>query len=985
MLVLVSSMLVPCILLSSQPTNNLYAKYYDNHNRWTGAGANFIGNVIHTRTFTSINTSNYNPAGRGDYWSVVIEGYIYAPIDGNYSFRTISDDGIRVILDGTTVVNNWTNHAPRYDYGSINLQTGWKRLRIEMYEWGGGTRLQFTWKPPNQSNYDYPPSSYLSQTLPDTTTPTLSNVSITSDNSTSTLVKDGDDITLTFTASEAIGTPVVTFQSGGAAITDGSIVYNNTSGNTWTADLTLKENITAGLLKFYISFNDTTGNSGISVSKTTDGTNISITLDEKGPLLLSSTPGDNSVNIELDSSITLNFDESIFVDSGEIELFKLDGTLVETFLVSPAMISDSVITLVPTSSFEPSTNYYVLISPNGFLDSKGNSYEGITKKSELNFETLDSVPPSLLSSTPSDNSTNVSVDQNIVLKFSEEVVAGFGEIEIFQNNNTLIETFKVSSSLISGATVTLNPFAELEVNSSYYILIPSSAFFDTDGNALSGIDKKIRINFTTVALKEQFDAPILISSSPNNGAKDVEPTEKIVLTFNEDIFVRSGKVQIFQMDGTLIETLQITPSMISGSTINLDPISDFKPNVSYYVLIPPTALKNNANIDFEGNIFHFKIRKKTPKEEFSEVKDDVGAKMTANTTKQIRNFATATSAVVTAARSRAITNRSRSSGSISTNRSSNGSQGNAPGSNSNSNTNTGNPNGSDRTDTETFFDLRSSTRGTNASGKINGIIQSNDGKFTRYTESQFNYTKSKNGAETGSASSQVIFEQQKSVDLTLGRFIGLSVSKNSTKNENTTSIDSFGLQLGGYFVKNISENLFIDGYLATSLIENKIEISTTTMQAEADYLSRMGAVGFAVTGSFNLKNWEIIPTVALDYSLVSSQGANFEITTGTGNSSELSSPGNVKQFSGTFSPDFRTSFDLYDGYWSQGSTFSFKPKVFCQRVDQELVTDECGQGAALSIISQDKKALKTLTFTLGMDITPNDTTYSANALYKAEF
>ena len=134
--------------------------------------------------------------------------------------------------------------------------------------------------------------------------------------------------------------------------------------------------------------------------------------------------------------------------------------------------------------------------------------------------------------------------------------------------------------------------------------------------------------------------------------------------------------------------------------------------------------------------------------------------------------------------------------SISTNRSSNGSLGNTPGRNSNSNTNSGNSNGSDRTDTETFFDLRSSTRGTNASGKVNGIIQSNDGKFTRYTESQFNYTKSKNGTETGSASSQVIFEQEKSVDLTLGRFIGLSVSKNSTTNENTTNIESFGLQLG---------------------------------------------------------------------------------------------------------------------------------------------------------------------------------------------
>ena len=105
----------------------------------------------------------------------------------------------------------------------------------------------------------------------------------------------------------------MTFASGGSSI-NGNVTVQNTSGNTWTADLTLKENSTAGLLKFYISFNDTSGNSGISVSKTTDGTNISITLDEKGPLLLSSTPGDNSVNIELDSSITLNFDESIFID-----------------------------------------------------------------------------------------------------------------------------------------------------------------------------------------------------------------------------------------------------------------------------------------------------------------------------------------------------------------------------------------------------------------------------------------------------------------------------------------------------------------------------------------------------------------------------------------------------------------------------------------------------------------------------------------------
>ena len=91
----------------------------------------------------------------------------------------------------------------------------------------------------------------------DTTAPTLSNVSITSDNSTSTLAKANDDVTLIFTASEAIGTPVVTFRSGGDAITDGSVVYSNTSGNTWTAVYTANASDTDGAVTYSIAFGDT--------------------------------------------------------------------------------------------------------------------------------------------------------------------------------------------------------------------------------------------------------------------------------------------------------------------------------------------------------------------------------------------------------------------------------------------------------------------------------------------------------------------------------------------------------------------------------------------------------------------------------------------------------------------------------------------------------------------------------------------------------
>ena len=104
--------------------------------------------------------------------------------------------------------------------------------------------LRLYWKVPGGA-YAFPPAANLSTSLPDTTAPTLSDVSIASDNTTNTLANPGDDVTITFTASEAIDTPVVTFKSGGAAVTDSSVVYSNTTGNTWTAVYTANANDTA--------------------------------------------------------------------------------------------------------------------------------------------------------------------------------------------------------------------------------------------------------------------------------------------------------------------------------------------------------------------------------------------------------------------------------------------------------------------------------------------------------------------------------------------------------------------------------------------------------------------------------------------------------------------------------------------------------------------------------------------------------------------
>ena len=61
---------------------------------------------------------------------------------GLIGFEQASDDGVRLKVDGQIVINNWTNHAPRWDYGPVSLQSGWKPIRLQMYEWGGGTALR---------------------------------------------------------------------------------------------------------------------------------------------------------------------------------------------------------------------------------------------------------------------------------------------------------------------------------------------------------------------------------------------------------------------------------------------------------------------------------------------------------------------------------------------------------------------------------------------------------------------------------------------------------------------------------------------------------------------------------------------------------------------------------------------------------------------------------------------------------------------------
>jgi hypothetical protein len=62
--------------------------------------------------------------------------------EGEYTFRTISDDGIRVFLDDEKIINNFKWHPPQEDLASVKISKGKHKIVIEYFEITGHAQLQ---------------------------------------------------------------------------------------------------------------------------------------------------------------------------------------------------------------------------------------------------------------------------------------------------------------------------------------------------------------------------------------------------------------------------------------------------------------------------------------------------------------------------------------------------------------------------------------------------------------------------------------------------------------------------------------------------------------------------------------------------------------------------------------------------------------------------------------------------------------------------
>ena len=328
--------------------------------------------------------------------------------------------------------------------------------------------------------------------------------------------------------------------------------------------------------------------------------------------------------------------------------------------------------------------------------------------------------------------------------------------------------------------------------------------------------------------------------------------------------------------------------------------------------------------------------------EFAAVKADVESKMAANARTQLNDFTTNTSSIVGSARSRFM-----------------------------------NTSGvADSSDTALNGDV--SSNGSDIKGSTERVTSTDDGKNTSVIEVQYQYTETKEGLKSQNASGQIINEAKLSDSLTFGRFLGATLGDGDAVGTNNIDIEFMGAQAGAYLVGNTKGGLVYDTYIAGSVIENKMGVTTSLMTADSKYYSSMLTTGASITGTLQVKKVEIRPTLSTDLSYMFRETADFNVKVGSATSVEQAAYGDIAKAQITFAPEFRLSF-------GEGSVITATPNVMCRYLKQGTATEDCGQGISLGFKSTSKDGLFNLTVKAGMDRIGSETTSTLGLQFEMRF
>ena len=211
------------------------------------------------------------------------------------------------------------------------------------------------------------------------------------------------------------------------------------------------------------------------------------------------------------------------------------------------------------------------------------------------------VNPLAITFSPSDGSSDVALNSNIVITYNASIAKGSGNITLRDGSasGTVIETIDVTSGSVtlSAAQATINP-SDFPAGKDIYVVIDEGCFVQSN-TLLGGSSALINTyNFTT--------GPITTSSfNPSDGATNVAIESNIVITFNENIAKGSGNITLraSSASGTVRQTIDVTSGAVSvsGTQATINPPSDLEYSEDTYVVVDAGCFTNTDGDAASGN------------------------------------------------------------------------------------------------------------------------------------------------------------------------------------------------------------------------------------------------------------------------------------------------------------------------------------------------------------------------------------------------
>jgi large repetitive protein len=339
---------------------------------------------------------------------------------------------------------------------------------------------------------------------------------------------------------------VISFDEDVAKGSTGNIVIQQTAGGTFetiaitsTAVTVSSSNVTinptgnlAGTTGYYVEIDsgaitDVAAASNAFAGISGNGTWAFTTeaLDTTAPDIATVSPTHGATGVTVDADLVIAFDEVVQKgSSGDIIIQQTAGGTFETIAVTSTAVtvSGTNVTISPVGLFSGLTEYHVEIDAGAITDTAAtpNDFAGISGSGTWSFttEVLDVTAPDIATLSPTNGSSGVAADTDLVIAFDENVQKGAsGNIVIQKSAGGTLETIAVTSPNISvsGTNVMISLSSDLVKGVSYYVEIDAGAITDLapTPNDFAGISGSSTWSF-------QVKAGALVATDLNTGGID---------------------------------------------------------------------------------------------------------------------------------------------------------------------------------------------------------------------------------------------------------------------------------------------------------------------------------------------------------------------------------------------------------------------------------------------------------------------------------